>query len=399
MLRRANGHGLLVTLAAASLMACVLLVTAFATKTASAAELAQGSYPVDPKASFLHTSSNDAAAPPTIVNLTNAGFEPGDTLKVSIEIPSSFSYVGCGGPFVETASQVGLLGVFSSSNTLQAPSVLNRVPDAIDAGTDVQTGTTYFYSEPTDIPEDFRIYPPSEFLIEIPAGATHLFLGVSDSYYADNCGTLSVPLIQVDTSPPTIENLPANINAAATSSSGTTVSYQLPTATDDVDGSVPVSCSPTSGATFPLGTTTVSCSANDAAGNKTTKSFNVNVTYSLSGVLQPINGGSTPDFSDDTSSFRLGSTVPVKFKLSEENAGITDATAKLLYAKISDNVTGTEADAGTTAAASTDNLFRYDETNDQYIYNWGTKGLEAGTYQLRIDLGDGTTNTVRVSLK
>lgn len=194
--------------------------------------------------------------------------------------------------------------------------------------------------------------------------------------------------------------MPADIAKTATSSSGAMVSYQQPTATDLVDDNVAVNCSPASGSTFALGTTTVNCSASDSRNNTSQKSFKVNVTYSWGGVLQPINGGTTlGDYTDDTSSFRLGGTVPVKLKLSEDSAGITDATAKLVYAKISNNVVGTDADAETTAAATTGNLFRYDATSDEYIFNWGTKGLTTGTYQLRIDLLDGTTNTVRVSLR
>lgn len=196
----------------------------------------------------------------------------------------------------------------------------------------------------------------------------------------------------------------ADITQVAKSSSGAAVNFTA-TATDDVDGSVPVSCSVdnnpvASGDTFPLGTTQVDCSATDAAGNTANGSFEVNVVYGWSGVLQPINGGTTlNDYSDDTSSFRLGSTIPVTFKLSGDSAGITDATAKLLVAKVSDNVIGTEENADSTAAATEGNLFRYDETNDQYVFNWGTRGLEAGAYQLGIDLGDGATNTVRVSLR
>jgi hypothetical protein len=36
-----------------------------------------------------------------------------------------------------------------------------------------------------------------------------------------------------------------------------------------------VVCSPLSGTTFPIGTTKVTCTATDEAGNSTTKSFNV----------------------------------------------------------------------------------------------------------------------------
>jgi hypothetical protein len=44
-----------------------------------------------------------------------------------------------------------------------------------------------------------------------------------------------------------------------------------------VDDSVTVNCDKVSGDTFPLGTTTVNCSATDAAGNKAEGSFNVTV--------------------------------------------------------------------------------------------------------------------------
>jgi len=44
-------------------------------------------------------------------------------------------------------------------------------------------------------------------------------------------------------------------------------------------------------------------------------------------------------------------------------------------------------------------LFLYDPLAKQYVFNWGTKGLTAGTYQLSIDLADGLNRTVTVALK
>jgi hypothetical protein len=115
--------------------------------------------------------------------------------------------------------------------------------------------------------------------------------------------------------------------------------------------------------------------------------------------LQPINRGSTPDLSDGTSVFKLGSTVPVKFTLTDASAGITGAVAKLYAAKVTNEVIGTEGKTSSTATASSDNLFRYDASSGQYVFNWSTKELAAGTYQLRIDLADGASRTVRVSLR
>lgn len=59
------------------------------------------------------------------------------------------------------------------------------------------------------------------------------------------------------------------------------VSYILPAATDNVDASVAVICSPASGSSFTLGTTTVTCSAQDAAGNQATSTFAVTVTQEV----------------------------------------------------------------------------------------------------------------------
>jgi hypothetical protein len=86
---------------------------------------------------------------------------------------------------------------------------------------------------------------------------------------------LAIPVCGADSTPPVV-TLPADVTADATSSNGAAVSFTA-TATDDVDGSVPVTCSSASGSTFPVGTTTVSCSASDAAGNAATGNFTVTV--------------------------------------------------------------------------------------------------------------------------
>jgi hypothetical protein len=82
-----------------------------------------------------------------------------------------------------------------------------------------------------------------------------------------------------DSTPPTL-SLPADITKNALDATGTKVNYTA-TATDDVDGSVPIDRSPASGSLFPIGTTQVNCSATDAAGNQASGSFQVKVTYSF----------------------------------------------------------------------------------------------------------------------
>lgn len=79
----------------------------------------------------------------------------------------------------------------------------------------------------------------------------------------------------LDSTAPTL-SLPGNKTEQATSPAGAIVTWSA-TATDANPASPVVSCTPSSGSTFPLGTTPVSCSATDAAGNTATGSFNVTV--------------------------------------------------------------------------------------------------------------------------
>jgi uncharacterized delta-60 repeat protein len=88
-----------------------------------------------------------------------------------------------------------------------------------------------------------------------------------------------------DTQPPSV-TCPANVTAVAQQTcpptSGAVVNYPAPTVSDNCPGVTAV-CSPPSGSTFSIGTTTVTCTATDAAGNTATCSFGVTV---FSGCLQ-----------------------------------------------------------------------------------------------------------------
>jgi hypothetical protein len=89
----------------------------------------------------------------------------------------------------------------------------------------------------------------------------------------------------------------------------------------------------------------------------------------------------------------------VKFKLTGASAAISNLVAHLRTAKASSTVTGTSVEATQTCTANSGDTFRYDTTAKQYIFNLSTKGMSAGTWSLRADLGDGVDHTVKVSLK
>ncbi len=111
----------------------------------------------------------------------------------------------------------------------------------------------------------------------VPEGVTADSSG--NLYIADtaNFRVRKVISTPADTTPPAINNVPTDIVVEATGPEGATASYANPTATDLVDGAVPVTCAPASGSMFPLGTSTVSCSATDTHGNTAEASFNVKV--------------------------------------------------------------------------------------------------------------------------
>jgi hypothetical protein len=78
-----------------------------------------------------------------------------------------------------------------------------------------------------------------------------------------------------DTTPP-VWTVPASFSVEATGPAGAVVTYTA-SATDPDDAVSSQSCSPASGATFPLGTTTVTCTAADTHENTGTAQFDVTV--------------------------------------------------------------------------------------------------------------------------
>ena len=96
-----------------------------------------------------------------------------------------------------------------------------------------------------------------------------------------NCSTTAGPSCSFtvtvnDTQPPTI-TCPANITVGnATGQCSAVVNYTTPAATDNCPGAT-AACVPASGSTFPVGTTTVTCTTTDASMNTATCSFSVTV--------------------------------------------------------------------------------------------------------------------------
>jgi hypothetical protein len=89
-------------------------------------------------------------------------------------------------------------------------------------------------------------------------------------------GTLVVPGLEFDLLPPKLSAATSKTVRAPKGAKRVRVTYNV-TASDVVDGRVPVACAPRSGSRFPVGRTVVRCSATDSSANTSTARFIVTV--------------------------------------------------------------------------------------------------------------------------
>lgn len=118
-----------------------------------------------------------------------------------------------------------------------------------------------------------------------PKGTTTVTCTASDTSPASPDTACTFTVTVNDTQLPTI-TCPANVTAVAAAqcpvATGTVVTFAVPGFSDNCPGAT-VACSPASGAIFPVGLTTVTCTATDAAGNRASCAFTVTV---FNGCLQ-----------------------------------------------------------------------------------------------------------------
>jgi hypothetical protein len=146
-----------------------------------------------------------------------------------------------------------------ASQTLEASSAAGAVATFAASATDAVGVTSLTYSAA----------PGSTF----PIGVTSVTVTAKDA--AGNVKSGSFMITVRDTTPPVI-SAPATVTAEATSAAGAAVTFAA-TANDLVNGTVPVTANPPSGSTFPLGSSLVSLSVTDAAGNTASQNILVNV--------------------------------------------------------------------------------------------------------------------------
>jgi hypothetical protein len=196
-------------------------------------------------------------------------------------------------------SDVELLGIYSGGlsgqNISQVPPVLNinRSPVGVDDTATTPQGvavTVNVLANDTDPDNDTlnvsSVTSPANGTATVNGGGTSVtytpnagFFGTDSFTYriGDGHGGIGSAVVRVtvtDNVPPTV-NCPGDITADANASGNAVVTY-VASATD-AGGLQSFACVPPSGSTFPLGDTTVVCTARDLAGNTASCSFKVTV--------------------------------------------------------------------------------------------------------------------------
>ncbi len=112
-------------------------------------------------------------------------------------------------------------------------------------------------------------------------------------------------------------------------------------------------------------------------------------------ILQPVN-------SDGSSIFKLGSTVPAKFRVCDANGTSIGTAGVVANFKLIQTINGTTSSTVNEDPISTtaDTAFRWSDADQQWIYNISTKNLKASnTYVYRVTLNDGTYFDFKYGLK
>jgi beta propeller repeat protein len=128
-------------------------------------------------------------------------------------------------------------------------------------------------------------------------------------------------------------HLPGMTVVDATSPLGAVVGYTA-TATDDVDGSVPVTCTPASGSQFPIGTTHVACTAHDAAGNVTNGGFDVVVRGAPEQIDALIAKVKALGLRPITQATLVAELLTAKYALAQGRVGLACVSMSLFVAEV-----------------------------------------------------------------
>ena len=300
--------------------------------------------------------------------------------------PDSFTYVANDGFADSVPGSVGVTITDTTDPTITVPS-----GPVVGEATGPDGGPVTYAASASDNATGATLdcVPPSGSTFAL--GTTTVHCTATDG--AGNTSTASFDVFVEDTTAPTLSGIPSNESAEASGPGGATVTFTLPTATDAVDPHPHVDCVPASGSTFPVGTTTVSCTATDAAGNTSDpQTFTVTVTDTTPPtvtvpsdmtVFSPNGGTVAVTYSASASDLVDGSIVPTCTPPSGSTFAVGTTTV---------NCTATDASGNTGSASFTVTVIANRPPVCSAVHALGTAGLWPVNHKLVLITLTGATD-------
>lgn len=292
------------------------------------------------------------------------------------------------------------LGPLSSAELYQprSPAPLSCPADIVTGTDPNQCSAVVEFSTPTATngfgnPLAVTCFPASGSVF--PLGTTTVTCTANDG------SSCSFTVTVNDTQPPTLA-CPANLSIDCSVALLEPVSFQA-TTSDTCDPNPLLGYSIPPGSGFPVGTTIVTCTSIDSSGNQSNCSFNITrAPLDFTGFLAPIGGADSTggSFAAPVRTFKMGSTIPVKFSAACGGAPVLTGVHRLQVTQYTSQTTdGIAIDATPTDAATTGEEFLL--STSQWMFNLNTQAtcMSVGIWKLTATLCDGSQHSAWIQLK
>ena len=204
-----------------------------------------------------------------------------------------------------------------------------------------------------------------------------------------------------DTQAPSI-SCPANISIGCSVNALAPATFAA-TATDNCDPNPTITYSIQPGSGFPVGTTPVTCTATDSSGNQSSCTFNVTrAPLGFTGFLSPVGGADATggSFSSPVRTFKLNSTIPVKFTSDCAGSPVLSGVHRLEVIQYTSQTNADPPiDATPTDAATTGDEFQLNGSQWQFNLDTKATGMTPGIWLLQATLSDGSQHTAWIQIK
>lgn len=216
----------------------------------------------------------DGSLPATCDPASRSVFHLGDATAVTCTAYDVHHNKGVGGFTVTVLDRTAPTLTVSGDTTLEATGPSGALATFTATATDLVDGAV--------TPTCTAGGDPVASGVTFPLGTTTVTCSATDAH-GNISPSQSFTITVQDTTGPTV-TVPANMTLEATSANGAPGAFDS-SATDVVDGTLTPTCAPGTGATFPLGPTTVTCTATDAHANTATGSFTITVVDTTAPVV------------------------------------------------------------------------------------------------------------------